>query len=137
MSEPRWPPGLLGPAALLIALAGACATVHPDFEQTFNSEYQGGEHDMSPSHDAWMRLLKTRYGCDTIPLRQAIRGEQDYLIGLSPRDIASKSPGGVRAWKTPQGIREEWRFGSGARRTSVYLEGPSEKELRTTFVQWS
>jgi hypothetical protein len=134
----RWSVGVGVAGALLVSVVGSCASAHPDFEQTFNSEYVGLEHALSPSHDAWMHLLATRYGCDTLPIRQAVRGDQDLLIGLSPCDIAGRNPPeAVRAWKTPQGLREEWRFGAGSRRTSVYLEGPREKELKTTFVQWS
>lgn len=126
----------------LLALCGlllaGCATVHPDFEQYFNAEYQGAEHyNESPSHGPWMRLAATRYGCDTMAIRTGVRSYSEMAVGLPPCDIASAiPPGAIRAYKTANGIREEWRFGSGARTTIVHFEGPNPRGLLVTFVQW-
>lgn len=128
-------------ATRLLTLCGlllvGCATARPDFEHKFLSEYLGVENVDSPSHAEWMRFVATRYGCDTMPLRQGVRSYSEMAVGLPPCDIASRNPPEViRGWKTPPGLREEWRFGAGARRTSVYFEGPSEKALLVTFIQW-
>ncbi len=123
--------------ALLCAAAGGCATVRPDFERYFNAEGMGVENPDSPSHRDWMQLAATRYGCDTMALRVGVRTVNDFAVGLPPCAIASRNPPEViRAFKTPQGLREEWRFGAGARSTSVYFEGPNEKALLSTFIKW-
>lgn len=123
--------------AFLVLVAGGCATAHPDFERYFQAEGMGLENPDSPSHREWMQLAATRYGCDTMAIRTGVRTVDDYAVGLQPCEIASRNPPEViRAFKTAQGVREEWRFGSGARRTSVYFEGPDEKSLRSTFIKW-
>ncbi len=129
---------LLTSIAIPGLLLAACATVRPDFEQYFNAEYTGAEnYNQSPSHGPWMRLAATRYGCDTMAIRQGVRGYSEMAIGLPPCDIASAIPPGViRAYKTETGIREEWRFGSGSRTMIVRFEGSSPKTLISSFVQW-
>lgn len=124
-------------ATCSLLLAG-CATVRPDFEQYFNAEYQGAEnYNESPSHGSWMKLAATRYGCDTMMIRSGVRSYSEMAVGLPPCDIASAiPPGAIRAYKTEKGIREEWRFGSGARTTIVYYEGVDPRHLVSTFVQW-
>jgi hypothetical protein len=124
-------------AALLALVAGGCATAHPDFEQYFNSEGTGLENAISPSHGEWMQLAATRYGCDTMAIRDGVRSVNDFAVGLPPCDIASRNPPGViRAFKTANGIREEWRFGEGTRRTTVFFEGKDPKGLQSTFIRW-
>ncbi|MGD0992473.1 MAG: hypothetical protein ABR998_08380 [Gemmatimonadales bacterium] len=125
----------IGMSVLLLA---GCATVHPDFEKYFNAEYQGHEYyNDSPDHAVWMQLAATRYGCDTMPLRTAIRDQTSMPIGVPPCDIVGAiPPGEIQAFKTPTGIREEWRFGSGARTMVVNLEGTTPRTLKTTFIQW-
>ena len=120
-----------------VALLVACATVHPDFEKYF-SEYRGLEYGTdSPSHGEWMQLVATRYGCDTMPLRTAVRSYGNIAVGVPPCDIASAIPPGViRAYKTPTGTREEWRFGSGSNTYVVNFEGTTTRTLKSTFVQW-
>ncbi len=124
-------------AVACLVLAG-CATVRPEFEQYFEAEYQGAENYLqSPSHDAWMKLAATRYGCDTMVIRQGVRSFSEMAVGLPPCDIASAIPPSViRAYKTQTGIREEWRFGTSARRTVVYFEGVNNRALAVSFIQW-
>jgi hypothetical protein len=128
---------LIAASALLLAAAWGCATTHPDFERYFHSEGMGVENADSPSHRDWMELAATRYGCDTMALRTGVRTVDDFAVGLPPCEIASRNPPEViRAYKTANGLREEWRFGSGARTTSVYFEGPNAKSLMSTFIKW-
>jgi hypothetical protein len=119
-------------------LLSGCATVRPDFEQSFNAEYQGLEYsNESPSHDRWMRLAATRYGCDTAAISKGVRRWDDIRVGLPPCEIASAiPPREILAFKTATGIREEWRFGSGSRTLLVRLEGPDPRGLQVSFVQW-
>ena len=125
----------IGMCGLVLA---ACATVHPDFQKYFNAEYQGHEYaNDSPDHREWMTLTFTRYGCDTVPIRTAKRDMTLMPIGVPPCDIAGAiPPGEIRAFKTATGIREEWRFGSGARTMVVYFEGTTTRTLRSSFIQW-
>jgi hypothetical protein len=129
----------VGRAIALCALLGAgCATVHPNFEQTF----RGGR----PSRDQWMILLTSRYGCDTAIVvanmprrwegvglpsltREPVRRMQ---VGMTACDVASViAPEVVDAWVTPQGIREEWKYRPGqGGLTSVYLEGHETNALQ-------
>jgi hypothetical protein len=134
MTAFRIPTGL----ALCGLLLVGCATVHPDFEQYFNAEYQGAEnYNESPSHGPWMRLAATRYGCDTMAIRTGVRGYSQMAVGLPPCDIASAiPPGAIRAYKTDKGIREEWRFGSGANTTIVYFEGVTSRTMLVSFIRW-
>jgi len=128
----------LGVALLLLGGAG-CATVHPNFERTF---YAG-----RTSHDLWMNLLTTRYGCDTVAIVADMpRGWN--RVGLAP---ATSEPGRrlqvgmdacaaaslvtpyeVAAWVDPKGIREEWRYRmhTTGPLTSLYFEGQDAKALR-------
>jgi hypothetical protein len=131
----RWLTVSIGACCLLLA---GCATAHPYFEQYFNASYEGAEYyNESPDHGKWMVLLATRYGCDTMPLRTAARGTTEMATGVPPCDIASAVPPGViRAFNKPDGIYEEWRFGSGAQTMVVHFEGANPKALRSTFVQW-
>lgn len=124
--------------AVVGLLVAGCATVRPDFEQYFNAEYQGAEnYNESPSHGAWMKLAATRYGCDTMVIRSGVRSYSEMAVGLPPCDIASAVPPGViRAYKTTTGTREEWRFGTSARRTTVYFEGPTTRTMLVSFIQW-
>jgi hypothetical protein len=129
--------GLAITGASLLLVGGSCATVRPDFEKTFISENTGLEYQDAPSHAEWMRFVATRYGCDTMAIRTGVRSFSEMGTGAPPCDIASRNPPEVvRAWKTPRGLREEWRFGSGGRRMSVYFEGPSERALISNFIQW-
>ncbi len=126
---------------LPLALAACASGPRPDFEQYFTAEYVGAEYagaqSVSPSHARWMGLLATRYACDTVRLRYTTRSYTEYAVGLPPCDIASEIPPGViRAWKTATGIREEWRMGSGAHKTTLYFEGATERALLVTFIQW-
>jgi len=141
----------LGLALSMLVVAG-CATVRPDFERTF----RGGR----PSHDLWMRVLTSRYGCDTVavvadtrrrdprvgpspataPGRQPQVGvpslsaapERGMRVGMAACDVASQvAPEEVAAWVTPEGIREEWKFRvNWGPLTSVYLEGREPRALR-------
>jgi hypothetical protein len=131
-----------GPAACCLLLVG-CATARPDFEQRFETAAMTGR-----PHDAWMVLLEMRYGCDTVfvkahapewPPRVGLRpltsGEPALRVqaGMSTCDLASLvTPEVVRAWHTPPGLREEWlyRTTGGSPLSSVFLEGPSQQELR-------
>ena len=129
----------VGRAVALCALLGAgCATVHPNFEQTF----RGGR----PSYDQWMRLLTSRYGCDTtivlanMPTRWNGVGlppltrepGRRLQVGMIACDVASViAPEVVDAWVTPQGIREEWKYRAGqSGLTTVYLEGHDTRTLQ-------
>ena len=125
----------IGMSVLLVA---GCATLRPDFEASFNTEFQGLEYsNESPSHDPWMRLAATRYGCDTLVLSKGMRRWDDIRVGLPPCDIASAiPPREILGYKTATGIREEWRFGSGSRTLLVRLEGTDPRALVTAFVQW-
>jgi len=120
-----------------VLLAG-CATAAPIFEKDFNSAYQGLEYrNDSPFHGEWMQLAATRYGCDTMPLRTAVRDTYSYRLGLPPCEIiAAIPPIELRAFKTPTGIREEWRFKTGSQTYTVVLEGVDPRSLKTSFVQW-
>jgi hypothetical protein len=137
MNGSRWTASIGVMCAFLVSIAGGCATAQPDFERYFHGEGMGLENPDSPSHRDWMQLAAARYGCDTMAIRVGVRTVNDFAVGLPPCDIASRNPPEViRAYKTAQGLREEWRFGAGARRTSVYFEGPNEKSLLSTFVKW-
>ncbi len=130
-----------GLAACCLLLAG-CATAHPDFEQRFETAAVTG-----PPHDAWLQLIDVRYGCDTVivkanapswpprvGLRDLSRGVPRLTLqtGIAACDLASLiTPEVVRAWYTPPGLREEWTYRSGKGQLStVFLEGPSQRELR-------
>jgi hypothetical protein len=125
----------IGMSGLLLV---GCTTVHPDFEKHFNAEFQGLEYsNSSPDHGEWMKLAATRYGCDTMPIRTAVRDKTRMPIGVPPCDIAAAiPPGSIQAFKTSTGIREEWRFGSGSRTMVVSFEGTTPRTLVTTFVNW-
>jgi hypothetical protein len=133
----------VGHALTLCALLLAgCATAHPNFEQTF----RGGR----PSHDQWMSLLMTRYGCDTalvvaamperwngVGLPPLVRERARPMeLGMTACDLASViAPEVVDAWVSPDGIREEWKYRQQTRRgegdlVSVYLEGHDTNALQ-------
>jgi hypothetical protein len=119
---------LHGPLACCLLLAG-CATAHPDFERRFNT----GAHTGRP-HDLWMVLLERRYGCDTVMVNFR-QPQQSPSRGMSVCDLASVvRPEVVRAWRTPPGLREEWLYHTrgAAQLSTVFLEGPTERELRVT-----
>ncbi len=126
----------------ILTVAAACATgPRPDFEQYFNAEYSGAEYagsqTVSPDHAQWMSLLATRYGCDSTKIRYTTRSYTEYAVGLAPCDIASEiPPSAIRAWKTAKGLKEEWRMGTTTRRTTLTFEGPSERGLLVTFINW-
>jgi hypothetical protein len=72
---------LLNPRLLIVgslALLG-CATARPLFEREFR------EGSPRALHDAWMRTLQERYGCDTV-----------VLFGLASRGV-----GRATAWQPP------------------------------------
>jgi hypothetical protein len=107
-----------------LALIG-CATVRPSFERRFNPEFRS-------SRDLWMRLLVSRYGCDSALVVAEAHG-RPARVGMDPCDLASLvTPAVVQAWLTAEGIREEWKFHvrTGEPLLSVYLEGPNERTLR-------
>ncbi len=124
--------------ALSALLVVACATAHPDFQRIFRAG--------RTSHDLWMNLLLTRYGCDTAavvantPRREEGVGLPSLMreparrmqIGMGACDAASLvAPEVVAGWITPQGIREEWKYRLGAGGlASVYLEGREVRMLR-------
>jgi hypothetical protein len=114
---PRWL--LLGSLALM-----GCATVHPSFERRFNPEFRS-------SRDLWMRVLVSRYGCDTA-LVVAESQTRPINAGAGACDLATLvTPEVVDAWQTADGIREEWKFRvyTGEPVLSVYLEGSDERTL--------
>ena len=133
--------GSLGAVALSALFVAGCATVRPDFQRRF--------HEGRSSHDLWMSLLATRYGCDTAVVAASPRREptvglgthtgvpgREIQIGMGACDVASLvSPEVIAAWVIPRGVREEWQFRlyhgalTGAL-TSVYFEGRDEKVLR-------
>jgi len=133
---------LRGPKACCFLLA-ACATAHPDFEHRFETAAVTG-----PLHDAWMQLLDMRYGCDTVFVKAHAKawpprvglpdlspGEPPPRVqsGMSACDLATIiTPEVVRAWHTPPGVREEWlyRLNGGAPLSTVFLDGPTARELR-------
>jgi hypothetical protein len=115
---PRWL--LLGSLALM-----GCASVRPSFERRFNPEFRS-------SRDLWMRVLVSRYGCDTA-LVVAERQTRPWNAGAGACDLATLvTPEVVDAWQATNGIREEWKFRvhAGEPLLSVYLEGPDEHTLR-------
>ena len=146
---------LLNPRLLIVgglALLG-CATARPLFEQEFI--------DGSPTalHDAWMRTLQSRYGCDTMILhvrlinvfplpsrayRPIARPNGDEPIwavptssgGFSgggaiptPCDYAGLPPTVVRVWATRDGIREDWMY---ARVVRYRFRGTDSLNLRAS-----
>jgi hypothetical protein len=134
----RWTrPWGLGLALSALFLAG-CATARPDFERHF--------HEGAASHDLWMSVLTTRYGCDTVavianmPRRESGVGlssltrapQQSIRLGMPACTLASLvDPEVVAAWNGPEGVREEWRYREAhGPLTSVYLEGRQERALR-------
>jgi hypothetical protein len=136
---------LRGLAACCLLLAG-CATAHPDFEQRFETAAVTG-----PPHDAWMLALDMRYGCDTVLVKanapswpprvglpELSRGVPRLTLqtGLSACDLATLiAPEIVRAWHTPPGLREEWQYRTrGGLLSTVFLEGPTQRELRVKTV---
>jgi hypothetical protein len=121
-----------------LALMG-CVSARPVFEQRFNPSFH--------SHDQWMSLLTTRYGCDTVLLNAgtptaqqpragvsglARRSRQSIAVGMRPCVLAGVvAPETVRAWPNPDGLREEWVFRSGSGPVMVvYLQGIDEQDLR-------
>lgn len=130
---------LRGSALCWLLLAG-CATAHPDFERRLDTAASTGR-----PHDLWMQLLDMRYGCDTVFVKAHSRVRLGMVwmhgsatdpalgVGMTPCDLASAiRPEIVRAWHTPPGLREEWlyRTYAGSPLSTVYLEGPSQRELR-------
>ena len=108
-----------------LAFAAACATARPDFEQEFFASNRA-------AHDAWYRLLGTRYGCDTVLVRNSQR-----LAGTSVLETpvctaaAFVMPDRVRAWHDSGAVREDWEIRGGAARLAVTsILGPST--TRTT-----
>jgi hypothetical protein len=122
-------------SALLVV---GCATVRPDFQRTFRAGRS--------SHDLWMDLLVTRYGCDTVmvvantPRREEGVGlpsltrppQRTMQVGMGACDMASLiAPETVAGWVTPEGTREEWKFRlHNGVLASVYLEGREARMLR-------
>jgi len=100
--------------------------VRPDFERHFNTAAHTGR-----PHDLWMQLLDMRYGCDTVFVKA--RSQPSVQSGMSACDLAGLvTPEVIRAWYTPTGLREEWlyRTYNGAGLSTVFLEGPNQRELR-------
>ena len=91
--------------SLGFALVAACASAHPDFEQEFFSTDRA-------THDAWYQLLGTRYGCDTLAVRNAGRTfTGSRIVGSSVCTAAAfVTPQRVSAWRDSTGVREEWEF---------------------------
>ena len=119
---------LLGVSVLL---AASCATGRPDFEQRFGPD--------ALSRNRWAQLLVTRYGCDTTFTRPQYGMGYEQVNPSSVRagtlvcEISSSFPTAVLAWRTPEGLREEWRFSSPARGSWMLLwEGPDPLHLRVT-----
>ena len=125
----------IGMSVLLLV---GCATVHPDFEKYFNAEYQGHEYyNDSPDHAEWMQLAATRYGCDTMPLRTAIR-DQTACRSACRR---ATSPAPFRPARSRRSRRRRGSARSGATapvpgRWSSSFEGTTPRTLRTSFIQW-
>jgi hypothetical protein len=134
---------LRAPAACWLFIAG-CATARPDFERRFDTSAATGR-----AHDAWMTLLETRYGCDTVlvnahgtPARtlvwlSASGRDPNLRPGMTPCDVASLvAPEVVRGWNAERGWREEWvyRTKGGGPLSSVLLEGPGPMALRVTVT---
>jgi hypothetical protein len=141
MSVP-WPgrrtrTGGLGLVLGALFVAG-CASARPDFERRF--------HEGAASHDLWMSVLTTRYGCDTVAvianrtrrepgvgLPSLSRAPQQAIqLGMPACTLASLvDPEVVAAWTGPEGVREEWKYREAhGPLISVYLEGPQERALR-------
>ncbi len=107
--------------ALAVAFAAACAAARPDFEQDFFASNRA-------SHDAWYRLLGTRYGCDTVIVRNTGRAYAGSQIVEAPVCTAAALvvPDRVRAWRDSSGLREDWEFKGGSLRPStISILGPS------------
>ncbi len=104
-----------------LALAAGCATVRPDFEQSFFASNRA-------SHDAWYRLLGARYGCDTVVVRNSGRGFSGSRVEGTPVCTAAAliEPDRVRAWREKGGLREDWEFTGGtAHPQTISILGPS------------
>jgi hypothetical protein len=102
-----------------LAFAAACATARPEFEQNFFASNRA-------AHDAWYRLLGTRYRCDTMVVRSPAAGA--ITASETPVCIAAAflMPTRIRAWRDSSGIREDWEFqGGSARPSTVSILGPS------------
>jgi hypothetical protein len=114
---PRW--------ILLASLAlTGCASAHPSFERRF-------AEGVRSSHDLWMRLLESRYACDSGLVMDAMH-TRAARVGMGPCDLATVvSPEVVQTWRTADGLREEWKFRAyrGQPPVSVYLEGSSPRAL--------
>jgi hypothetical protein len=105
------------PSVLLgvsLAFAAACATAGPDFEQNFFAANR-------TTHDAWYRLLGTRYECDTVLVRNSQRVAAGTMVVETPVCTAAAfvTPDRIRAWHDSSGVREDWEFPGGAARTAV------------------
>ena len=136
--------------ALCLLLGAGCATARPNFQRTFRA---GRE-----SHDLWMNILTTRYGCDTVAVVADTPREWNR-VGLSPSTSEPRrrlqvgmdacaaaslvTPYEVAAWVGPEGIHEEWKYQAAAPSIStsanpidtgvlrsLYLEGRHERALR-------
>ena len=102
-----------------LAVAAACATARPDFEREFFASNRA-------AHDAYYRLLGTRYGCDTMVVRSSAAGA--VTASEIPVCIAAARvmPERIRAWRDSAGIREDWEFqGGSARPSTISILGPS------------
>ena len=110
-----------------LALAAACAAARPDFEQDFFASNRA-------SHDAWYLLLGTRYGCDTMVVRNSRGSVGATTPSEMPVCIAAAyvTPDRIRAWRDSAGMREDWEFEGGtARPSTISILGPSAS--RTTL----
>ncbi len=110
-----------------LALTAACASARPDFEQEFFASNRA-------THDAWYRLLGTRYGCDTVVVRNAGSGYAGTQIAGTPVCTAAAlvTPERIRAWRDSSGLREDWEFvGGSAHPQTISILGPSSS--RTTL----
>lgn len=150
--EPWWPTlHTVGLGLGLCMLLGAgCATVRPNFQRTFRAG--------RTSHDLWMNLLTTRYGCDTVAVVANMPRDWNG-VDLPPStsepgrrlqvrmDACTAAslviPYEVAAWVGPEGIHEEWKYQVASQSIStstnpidtgvlhsLYLEGRNEKALR-------
>jgi hypothetical protein len=98
-----------------------------------------------------MLALDMRYGCDTVLVKanapswpprvglpELSRGVPRLTLqsGVAACDLATLiAPEIVRAWHTPPGLREEWQYRTrGGLLSTVFLEGPTQRELRVKTV---
>jgi hypothetical protein len=114
--------------AVGLACVAACATVRPYFEADFREGTRA-------SRDSFVRLLATRYGCDTTAA--VFNAGKTGLGFLFAPGMTACEAGGfvfvrtIQAWRDSSGVREQWDTPD-----CVYgFQGATERSVRA-YRRW-